>query len=112
MAGDCRETRSPVVSMSKRDVAVAALRSLLVYAAPVTPSAVDGGVVGLVSVPSTVVVSGAAGSSMLCRRFCPVSLMTRRRFAAGLKSTPKRMPDRATVSCETFVAFALRVLSV
>ena len=39
LAGDCRATWSRVVSMSNRVVAVAALRSLLVYAAPVTPAA-------------------------------------------------------------------------
>jgi hypothetical protein len=90
--------RSAIVSRSNRVVAVAALRSLLVYAAPVTPRAVDGGVVGLVSVPSMTVVRGAAASSMLWRRFCLVSEIIRKRFAAGLKSTPNAVPDRATVS--------------
>ncbi len=105
LAGDCSETRL-VVSTSNSVVAVAASRSLLVYAAPVTPRAVEGGVAGLVRVPSAVVL-GSAGSSMLWRRFWPVSLMTRRRLAAGLKSTPKCLPMRATVSCETFTAPAL-----
>lgn len=77
-----------------------------------TPVAVVGGVVGLVSVPSVVVPRGAALSSMLCRRFCPVLLMTRSRLAAGLKSTPNCRPARATVSWETFVALALAVLRV
>ncbi len=80
-------------------VAVAALRSLFVYATPVTPFAVvpvvAGGTGGLVSVPSTAVLPAAgapAGSSMLCRRFWPVSLTTRSRLAAGLKSTPNELP--------------------
>ncbi len=77
-----------------------------------TPIAVDGGVVGLERVPSTVVVSGAAASSMLWRRFWPVSEMTRSRFAAGLKSTPNAVPARATVSCDTFTALAFEVFRV
>jgi hypothetical protein len=40
----------------------------------------------------------------LWRTFWPVSLITRSRFAAGLKSTPKFWPTSGTLSCETSVA--------
>jgi hypothetical protein len=113
-AGDCTEIWSSAVSRSNSVVAVVGSRSLLVYAAAVTP--VAGAVAGgYVSVPSTAVVPAAGmpiWSSMLCRRFWPVSLMTRSRFAAGLKSTPNLVPASGTLSWETLVAFALLVLRV
>ncbi|GAA3065993.1 hypothetical protein GCM10020254_06830 [Streptomyces goshikiensis] len=62
--------------------------------------------------PSTVVRSGAVASSMLWRRFWPVSEMTLSRLAAGLKSIPNWAPESATLSWETLTAWALAVLSV
>ena len=67
--------------------------------------------------PSMIVVSAsggavAAASSRLWRRFWPVSLTTRSRLAAGLKSTPKLVPLRATVSWPTLAACGVGVEGV
>jgi hypothetical protein len=86
--------------MSNRVVPVFGSASLLVYMAPVTPSAAAA---PLVSEVSTVVVPSAT----LMRRFWPVSLMTRSRSAAGLKSTPNEVPCRATLARAARVATAL-----
>ena len=72
---------------------------------------------GTVRVPSITVMPASGGvvavaSSRLWRRFWPVSLTTRSRLAAGLKSTPKLLPLRATVSWPTLVAVASSVLRV
>ncbi len=53
--------------------------------------------------PSTIVAPPGFTS---WRRFCPLSLTTRRRSAAGLKSTPNVEPDSGTVSWLTLVAVA------
>ncbi len=66
---------------------------------------------GTVRVPSMTVMPARGGavavaSSRLWRRFWPVLETTRSRLAAGLKSTPKLVPLRATVSWPTLVARA------
>src|SRR3954454_10565256 len=84
--------------MSNSVVTVAGFRSLFVYAAAVTPPVVpDAGGVGRYG---SAIVEWVAG---LCRRFWPLSLITRSRSAAGLKSTQKVEPSSGTESCETFL---------
>lgn len=60
---------------------------------------VGAGFGGVVSTASSTVV----WSLRLWRRFWPLSLITRSRSAAGLKSTPKFVPYNGIVSCDTFV---------
>jgi hypothetical protein len=60
-------------------------------------------VVGPFSEPLSGVSTAVVPSSTLCRRFWPVSLTTRSRLAAGLKSTPNVVPSSATLSWETFL---------
>ena len=66
---------------------------------------VAGGAAGSVSALSTAVAASAVANGW--RRFWPVSLMIRSALAAGLKSTPKDLPLRATVSWRTLVAAPL-----
>jgi hypothetical protein len=78
---------------------------LFVYAAPAMPSAgTTFAPDATVSVASTAVVPPAF---TLWRRFWPVSLTTRSRSAAGLKSTPNDMPDSGVVSAFTKVSPAV-----
>ena len=80
--------------MSNSVVAVFGSASLLVYAAPFTPSAGLTGVApGMFSVPPGLTVP----SSTFAARFWPVSETIRRRSTVGLKSTPNEAPDSGRV---------------
>ena len=90
--------------MSNSVVAVFGSASLLVYAAPLMPSAGFTGVApGMFSVVFTAVVP----SSTLAARFWPVSETIRRRSTVGLKSTPNEAPDSGWLSRLTSVAAAV-----
>jgi hypothetical protein len=106
--GDWIAIWSRFVSSSKSVVRVfggePAVVSLFVYADAVMPVAVTGiaGGAVYVSAESGVVPPVACVTSW--RRFCPVSLTMRSRFAAGLKSTPNDAPSRSSESCDTKLA--------
>src|SRR4028119_1652535 len=92
VAGAWMTTWSVTVARSNSVVEVAASRSLLVYAAPVTPVAAAGAAGGATRVSGVSTTVAASGVAKGWRRFWPLSLTIRRALAAGVEATPEAVP--------------------